>query len=132
MAIGTLFTLFVTPMVYTFLARDHAALIARERAAGHLAPATEPVGAEFMNEPVRTAFASGGARILLDPPFDLSDETFPLLDPCFEPPERRLRQSSGNGDGPSAGPHSGSRVSQITPLFGHELPLEAPTDCEQR
>src|SRR5574337_283729 len=39
MAIGTLFTLFVTPMVYTFLARDHAALIARERAAGHLAEA---------------------------------------------------------------------------------------------
>ncbi len=38
MAIGTLFTLFVTPMVYTFLARDHAALIARERAARHLAP----------------------------------------------------------------------------------------------
>src|SRR5271157_4285318 len=38
MAIGTLFTLFVTPMVYTFLARDHAAAIAKERAAGHLAP----------------------------------------------------------------------------------------------
>ncbi len=38
MAIGTMFTLFVTPMVYTFLARDHAATIARERAAGHLAP----------------------------------------------------------------------------------------------
>ena len=38
MAIGTLFTLFVTPMIYTFLARDHAALMARERAAGHLAP----------------------------------------------------------------------------------------------
>ena len=37
MAIGTMFTLFVTPMVYTFLARDHAATIARERAAGHLA-----------------------------------------------------------------------------------------------
>ncbi len=37
MAVGTLFTLFVTPMVYTFLARDHAALIARERAAGHIA-----------------------------------------------------------------------------------------------
>jgi hydrophobe/amphiphile efflux-1 (HAE1) family protein len=37
MAIGTLFTLFVTPAVYTFLARDHAALMARERAAGHLA-----------------------------------------------------------------------------------------------
>jgi multidrug efflux pump len=40
MAIGTLFTLFVTPMVYTFLARDHAAVMARERAAGHL-PAAE-------------------------------------------------------------------------------------------
>jgi multidrug efflux pump len=38
MSIGTVFTLFVTPMVYTFLARDHAAVIARERAAGHLAP----------------------------------------------------------------------------------------------
>ena len=37
MAIGTLFTLFVTPMVYTFLARDHTAVIGRERAAGHLA-----------------------------------------------------------------------------------------------
>jgi len=42
MAIGTLFTLFVTPAVYTFLARDHAALIARERAAGHLPPEEEP------------------------------------------------------------------------------------------
>ncbi len=38
MSIGTLFTLFVTPMVYTFLARDHAAAIAKERAAGHLTP----------------------------------------------------------------------------------------------
>ncbi len=37
MAIGTLFTLFVTPMIYTILARDHAAVMARERAAGHLA-----------------------------------------------------------------------------------------------
>ena len=36
MAIGTMFTLFVTPMVYTFLARDHAAWMAKERAAGHL------------------------------------------------------------------------------------------------
>ena len=39
MAIGTMFTLFVTPMVYTFLARDHAAWLAKERAAGHLAAA---------------------------------------------------------------------------------------------
>ena len=39
MSIGTLFTLFVTPMVYTFLARDHAAFMARERALGHLAEA---------------------------------------------------------------------------------------------
>ncbi len=37
MAIGTLFTLFVTPMVYTFLARDHAAAMAKEKALGHLA-----------------------------------------------------------------------------------------------
>ena len=46
MAIGTMFTLFVTPMVYTFLARDHAAWMARERAAGHLgaAEAAPPEG----------------------------------------------------------------------------------------
>ena len=41
MSIGTCFTLFVTPMVYSFLARDHAAWMARERAAGHLAAAVE-------------------------------------------------------------------------------------------
>jgi multidrug efflux pump len=34
MAIGTLFTLFVTPMVYTFLARDHAKAMAKEKARG--------------------------------------------------------------------------------------------------
>ncbi len=39
MSIGTVFTLFITPMVYTFLARDHAAFMARERALGHLAEA---------------------------------------------------------------------------------------------
>ncbi len=33
MSIGTLFTLFVTPMVYTFLARDHVAAMAKLRAA---------------------------------------------------------------------------------------------------
>ncbi len=33
MAIGTCFTLFVTPMVYTFLARDHVAAMAKLRAA---------------------------------------------------------------------------------------------------
>jgi len=34
MAISTMFTLFVTPSVYTFLAHDHAALMAREKALG--------------------------------------------------------------------------------------------------
>src|SRR5271165_5956946 len=38
MAIGTPFNLFVTPAVYPLLARDHAAYMAKERAAGHLAP----------------------------------------------------------------------------------------------
>jgi hypothetical protein len=37
MAIGTLFTLFVTPAVYTFLARDHAGQMAREKTLGHRA-----------------------------------------------------------------------------------------------
>ncbi|MGD0561929.1 MAG: efflux RND transporter permease subunit [Roseiarcus sp.] len=36
MAIGTMFTLFVTPMVYTFLARDHVAAMAKLRAAEHV------------------------------------------------------------------------------------------------
>jgi multidrug efflux pump len=43
MAIGTLFTLFVTPAVYTFLARDHAAAMAKEKALGHV-PEHAPEG----------------------------------------------------------------------------------------
>jgi len=33
MSVGTLFTLFVTPAVYTLVARDHRAVAERERAA---------------------------------------------------------------------------------------------------
>jgi multidrug efflux pump len=44
MAIGTLFTLFVTPAVYTFLARDHAALMAREKGLGRLKKEEVEVG----------------------------------------------------------------------------------------
>jgi hypothetical protein len=43
MAIGTLFTIFVTPVVYTFLARDHAREAA-DRAA--LLPVTKAKAAE--------------------------------------------------------------------------------------
>ena len=46
MAIGTMFTLFVTPMVYTFLARDHAAWLAREKAAGHVTGALHEAPSE--------------------------------------------------------------------------------------
>ncbi len=62
MAIGTMFTLFVTPMVYTFLARDHAAAIAKERAAGHLAP--EESGATQSADPVpsQSRARTDGAR----------------------------------------------------------------------
>ena len=42
------FTLFVTPVVYTFLARDHAAWMAKERAAGHLAAGGEAPVKELM------------------------------------------------------------------------------------
>jgi multidrug efflux pump len=41
MAIGTCFTLFVTPMVYTFLARDHVAAMAKLRAEEAHIAATE-------------------------------------------------------------------------------------------
>ena len=51
MSIGTIFTLFVTPMVYTFLARDHAALIARERAEGHVAPGPVESYRDHLSEP---------------------------------------------------------------------------------
>ena len=40
MAIGTAFTLFVTPMVYTFLARDHAKARAAGQGAGHVGAET--------------------------------------------------------------------------------------------
>jgi hypothetical protein len=45
MATGTLFTLFVTPAVYTFHARDHTALIAREKSLQHLKKEEIEVGA---------------------------------------------------------------------------------------
>jgi multidrug efflux pump len=38
MSIGTLFTLFVTPAVYTFIARDHAAAMAKLAALEHTSP----------------------------------------------------------------------------------------------
>ena len=42
MAVGTLFTLFVTPAVYTFLARDHAAdLLRQDGKRSPAAPASE-------------------------------------------------------------------------------------------
>jgi hypothetical protein len=40
MTIGTLFTLFVTPVVYTYVARDHAAH--RARAGAMAAPQGQP------------------------------------------------------------------------------------------
>ena len=52
MAIGTLFTLFVTPAVYTFLARDHAALIAKEKALGHLKEEVEAGEARERRSPL--------------------------------------------------------------------------------
>ena len=58
MTIGTLFTLFVTPMVYTFVARDHAAWIARERSAGHL-QATEAEGAAHVAPHLESAGQAG-------------------------------------------------------------------------
>ena len=42
MTIGTLFTLFVTPVVYTYVARDHAAHRARGAAGPAPAPAPSP------------------------------------------------------------------------------------------
>jgi hydrophobe/amphiphile efflux-1 (HAE1) family protein len=53
MAIGTLFTLFVTPAVYTFLARDHAAQMAREKALGHLAKEEEEAAEPRKAVPLR-------------------------------------------------------------------------------
>ena len=42
MTIGTIFTLFVTPVVYTFIARDHRAHEAKRSEREALAPAASP------------------------------------------------------------------------------------------
>lgn len=50
MTIGTLFTLFVTPAVYTYLARDHQKARARERAAEAIAEAPHETKPETLAE----------------------------------------------------------------------------------
>ena len=46
MAVGTLFTLFVTPAVYTFIAKDHSRARARAQREGDAIGAQEPRAAE--------------------------------------------------------------------------------------
>ena len=46
MAVGTLFTLFITPAIYTFLARDHAAALLREEHGKARPVETGPAAAE--------------------------------------------------------------------------------------
>ncbi|HTP37752.1 MAG TPA: hypothetical protein VMI76_05225, partial [Methyloceanibacter sp.] len=50
MTIGTLFTLFVTPAVYTYLARDHQKVKERERAAEAVAGAQHEARPETLAE----------------------------------------------------------------------------------
>jgi len=50
MTIGTLFTLFVTPAVYTYLARDHQKAKERERAAEAIAEAPHEAKPETLAE----------------------------------------------------------------------------------
>jgi hypothetical protein len=50
MVVGTLFTLFVTPAVYTYLARDHQAAKEKERAAQALATAPRGTNSETLAE----------------------------------------------------------------------------------
>jgi hypothetical protein len=58
MVVGTLFTLFVTPAVYTYLARDHQAAKEKERAAEALA--TTPRGTNRGNVAEADAEAEAG------------------------------------------------------------------------
>jgi len=67
MTIGTLFTLFVTPAVYTFLARDHQKKRAEESAADQARPA-EPAKAEPASETLAEAESAATAGMLFPAP----------------------------------------------------------------
>ena len=64
MTIGTLFTLFVTPAVYTYLARDHQRAKAQEREAEAMANADHPAADETKAEALAEADAEAEAGML--------------------------------------------------------------------
>ncbi len=64
MTIGTLFTLFVTPAVYTFLARDHQKAKERERAAEATADEAHPAKTGTKAEALAEADAEAEAGML--------------------------------------------------------------------
>jgi len=55
MSVGTLFTLFVTPMVYTFLARDHAAAVAAGLEAADLFSREDDANGDGAHRPLETS-----------------------------------------------------------------------------
>ena len=66
MTIGTLFTLFVTPAVYTYLARDHQKAKAEAEAAAHPSPA--PAATPPAPEPLADADSAAEAGVLFPAP----------------------------------------------------------------
>ena len=64
MTIGTLFTLFVTPAVYTYLARDHQTAKAREREGEAMVAAVHPGTADTMRETLAEEDAEAEAGLL--------------------------------------------------------------------
>jgi predicted RND superfamily exporter protein len=64
MTIGTLFTLFVTPAVYTYLARDHQTAKAREREGEAMVAAVHPGTADTMRETLVEEDAEAEAGLL--------------------------------------------------------------------
>jgi hypothetical protein len=72
MTIGTLFTLFVTPAVYTYIARDHQKAKAEEKAA--LAHAEAAARGEVPAESVAEADSAAEAGMLFPAPEEPSPE----------------------------------------------------------
>ncbi|HEX7531723.1 MAG TPA: efflux RND transporter permease subunit, partial [Methyloceanibacter sp.] len=64
MTIGTLFTLFVTPTVYTYLARDHQKAKAREREEEAMTVAAQPGTGDAKPETLAEADAEAEAGML--------------------------------------------------------------------
>ena len=129
MTIGTIFTLFVTPAVYTFLAKDYQK--ARARAAEHCLPAPEaapaPAGGRSACKAAGEEAPAEAVATLLDEAPQQEGHSAGGVSPSARPPPRqpaRIRGPQGSQASQAEAAQPGGRI--VTGLLAPNEPLEEP------